>query len=152
MAAAVMERSLGFAESLFEATDLLRDTPSAGFLVVFSRHSAPLIFKQYLRVSPFDPGARAVINLGVFHLSKQRVVLAYPSSPFSSPSARSRILKLRILAAIIRLGCIHDVSLSTGETTREKKRGNNSQDFSARRIDRAKRSRRASHITVIGHT
>jgi len=82
----VMERSLGFAESL--CSD--RDTPPTN-LVVFSRHSAPLIFKQYLRVLPCDSAVSGAAPPSILEFS------TFPSSV--SPAPFRRILRLRIFAA-----------------------------------------------------
>lgn len=135
--AAVMERSRRFR----------RVTPrrppsrhSAGFMVVFSRHSAPLIFKQYLRVLPFDPAAvepRAAINLTVFHLSRQRApppFLFAPRPPSLCVSSQLRIfVRERPLTSIYR-----NESRRFQHIDAEMYR----RDFYARPIDRAKHNSR----------
>lgn len=54
-----------------------RYSPPTACLFFRDTLSAPLIFKQYLRVLPCDPDrqrSRAAINLRVFHLFKQRFI------------------------------------------------------------------------------
>lgn len=69
----------------------LRETPPTN-LVVFSRHSAPLIFKQYLRVLLCDSAVSGAAPPSILEFS------TFPSS--ASPAPFRRILRLRIFAAI----------------------------------------------------
>lgn len=67
-----------------------RDTPPTN-LVVFSRHSAPLIFKQYLRVLPCDSAVSGAAPPSILEFS------TFPSS--MSPASFQRFLRLRIFGA-----------------------------------------------------